>query len=264
MSHAEPLLYRIDAWMIGLVLFACMVGLWEVTYWAGSRMRDRMHGSGEAEPDLGAIETAAGGLLALILAFSFSMAAQRFDRRQDLVVAEAGAIGTSYALCSVLEPPTDGLCRDDLRRYVETRIELFDARRDLPRVRRVLARGEELQRTLWAEVTAQTRAADTPSHALLLGGLTKMVELGDERVATLREIVPREVTAVTLLLCLGWAGFGGLAHGLRANRRRFAWIGFAVLVCLVILVSLDLDRPNRGFARPFEGQAVMQDVHRRM
>ena len=42
------------------------------------------------------------GLLALLLAFSLSIAINRYDERRQLVVAEANSIGTAYlrAQCS--------------------------------------------------------------------------------------------------------------------------------------------------------------------
>jgi hypothetical protein len=258
----EPLLYRTDLWVITLLLFGGMVALWEAAYLAGARARARARGKG-MDPDLASMETAAGGLLALILAFSFTMAAQRFDRRQETIVEEANAIDTGYRRCALLGPVESRSCQDKLRRYIDQRVELFEARRDRIRVEAALAQAEELQRSLWREVVPEIRAADTPSRALLLVTLNRLIDLNDQRAATLREIVPDEVTELSLLLCLGWAGFTGFAHGVRANRRRVAWMGFAALISVVVHVTLDLDRPNRGLG-PLAGESVMLDVQNRL
>src|SRR6478735_9623096 len=43
------------------------------------------------------------GLLALLLAFSFSMALDRYEERRHLVVKEANAIGTAYLRAQLLD-----------------------------------------------------------------------------------------------------------------------------------------------------------------
>ena len=45
------------------------------------------------------------GLLALLLAFSFSMALGRFEERRHLVIQEANAIGTAYLRTQLLDEP---------------------------------------------------------------------------------------------------------------------------------------------------------------
>ena len=42
------------------------------------------------------------GLLSLLIAFTFSGAASRFERRRDLIVQEANAIGTAYLRIDLL------------------------------------------------------------------------------------------------------------------------------------------------------------------
>src|SRR5258708_6891234 len=53
----------------------------------------------------GAIVGTAMGLLAFALAFTFNMAASRYDARKALVVEEANAIGTSWLRAGFLEEP---------------------------------------------------------------------------------------------------------------------------------------------------------------
>src|SRR4051812_25005131 len=51
-----------------------------------------------AEPEnaVGAMVAAIVGLVGFLLAFTFGMAAARYDTRRELVLAEANAIGTTY------------------------------------------------------------------------------------------------------------------------------------------------------------------------
>jgi len=55
-----------------------------------------------ARAGLGAVEGAVFALLGLLIAFTFSGAALRFDARRQLIVQEANAIGTAWLRLSLL------------------------------------------------------------------------------------------------------------------------------------------------------------------
>src|SRR5579871_3973238 len=51
------------------------------------------------------VQTAALGLLALLLGFSFSLVATRYDTRNEVIVHEANAITTAYLDAELLPEP---------------------------------------------------------------------------------------------------------------------------------------------------------------
>ena len=53
---------------------------------------------------MGAAEGAIFGLMSLLIAFSFSGAASRFEARKHLITSEANAIGTAYLRLDLLPP----------------------------------------------------------------------------------------------------------------------------------------------------------------
>jgi hypothetical protein len=83
--------------LIALFLLAAEVG-----FRAGRRHGRRV---GDREPQVGTIQGALLGLLALLLGFSFAMAQSRYDTRRALVVDEANAIGTTYLRAQLLPKP---------------------------------------------------------------------------------------------------------------------------------------------------------------
>src|SRR4026207_1784346 len=83
--------------------------------------RHRQSG-GEKEAPVGAMVGATLGLLAFMLAFTFGMAASRFDTRKQLVLDEANAIGTTYLRTAMLPERRDEI-RALLRSYVDARLE---------------------------------------------------------------------------------------------------------------------------------------------
>ena len=216
------------------------------------------------QKELGAIETAVAGLVALILAFSFSMASERFELREDVLVREANAIETTYLRCNFLVASETDACRKTLAQYAAIRAQLYGFGADRARLQEGVKKSEALQEALWAIVTRSQRERDTPAQALTISALNELIDLHTERVAAWRRIVPQEVTIVTLSLCVAWSAFAGYAFGLARNRQLVSWVGLAALASLVTLVSLDLDRPGRGFIRPARGQASLEELAQRL
>src|SRR5262245_53169233 len=97
---------------VGMVLISVAVG-----YGVG-RYEDR-RSCNEHEPAIGAIVGATLGLLAFLLAFTFGVAASRFDVRKQLVLDDANAIGTSYLRAKLLSAPYATETQKLLREYVD-------------------------------------------------------------------------------------------------------------------------------------------------
>ena len=64
-------------------------------------------------------------LYGLLLAFSFSGAAGRYDARKQLIVEEANAIGTAYLRVDLLPTETQPAMRAQFRNYVDSRLAVY-------------------------------------------------------------------------------------------------------------------------------------------
>ncbi len=256
----ESLLYRTDAWLIAALLAAAMVVLTEGFFRLGRRRAT------DTAKDLGPIDTGIAGLLGLLLAFSFSMAESRFDARRQLVVEEANAIGTAYLRCALLDGVDRTFCEDRLRRYVDVRVETYEARDDA-RIEAARHESEQIQGDIWERVTAAVHARPSyPALGLLVQAMNQLIDLQGLRVATARGRVPEAVTLVLVGLCLAWACFAGYTFGLRGNRQRLAWLGFSAMVAMLVMVTLDLDRPWRGLVTldtPYRSMLDLRDTLRK-
>jgi hypothetical protein len=157
-------------------------------------------------------------------------------------------------------PEEQAGCRKDLARYARLRVEFFEVGHDLDRLQQVIEKSEDLHQVIWDRVERSVPQRDTPSVAQLIVSLNELFDLNTDRVAAQRRVVPQEITFVTIALCFAWSAFAGYAFGLGSNRQFGAWLAFAGLVTLVVLTTLDLDRPGRGFIRPVRGNSVMEDV----
>src|SRR3974390_1366766 len=97
-------------------LFAILV-VSEIGWQLGIRTKSGSSGN------IATLESAMLGLLALMLAFTFSMALSRFEARRDAVLNEANAIGTTALRARLLPDPQRSETLKLLREYVHIRIE---------------------------------------------------------------------------------------------------------------------------------------------
>mgnify|MGYP003350587473 CR=1 FL=1 len=72
---------------------------------------------------LGAAEGAIFALLGLLVAFTFSGAASRFEDRRHLITQEANDIGTAWLRIDLLPAADQPAMRDLFRRYTDLRID---------------------------------------------------------------------------------------------------------------------------------------------
>jgi len=119
MENNSPLdalpLWALFIFILGVVLLSVEGG-----YRLGKYRRSRREE--EKEAPLGTMVGATLGLLAFILAFTFGLAAARFDSRRQVLLDDANAIGTTYLRAGML-PEGGEQIRGLLRDYVGARLE---------------------------------------------------------------------------------------------------------------------------------------------
>lgn len=78
-----------------------------------------------AKAGTGVVEGAVFALVGLLIAFTFSGAASRFDQRRDLIVQETNAIGTAYLRLDLLPADARSVLKEEFRRYVDARLDTY-------------------------------------------------------------------------------------------------------------------------------------------
>src|SRR5574342_135463 len=98
---------------------------------------------------VGAIDGAVFGLMGLLVAFTFSGASARFDVRRQLIVEEANDIGTAYLRLDLLPASVQPALRDSFRRYVDSRLAVYQKLPDIEAAYRELVENARLQKEIW-------------------------------------------------------------------------------------------------------------------
>jgi hypothetical protein len=192
----------------------------------------------EEESSVGVMVAATLGLLAFTLAFTFGLAAARFDARQQFILDEANAIRTSHLRSAFLREPQRSTIQGILRQYLEARLS---GKLELVAPQRLHAR-------LWAEAVAAVQ--NEPSSVLaglFIESLNDVIALHARRVhATLRSRIPGVIWATLYFMAsLAMAGMG-YHEGLTSLRRSPALVIVVLTFSAVIYLIADLDRPQEG------------------
>ncbi len=219
-----------------------------------------------ARAGIGTVEGALLALLGLIIAFSFSGAAGRFDARRQQIIDEANAIGSAYALVDLLPPETQPPLRDKFRQYVDSRLEAYRRMPDIAAANVEFERSKTLQNEIWVHAVAATRDTGYQPVALqILPAVGKMNSISTERTAALYMHPPTIIfvmLAGLMLICSLLAGYG------MASVKSRNWLhtaAFTVILALTFYVIRDLEFPRLpGLVGMSEVDNVMVEVRKNM
>ncbi|VVC76322.1 hypothetical protein AQUSIP_16330 [Aquicella siphonis] len=107
-------------------------------------------------------------LMALLVAFTFSSASQRFDQRRIMIIEEANAIGTAYLRLDMLKPDEQSALRKDFMMYINSRLAVYKLIPDFNAVHEELKRAEQIKAKLWRDAVAACANSNSPSTAMLI------------------------------------------------------------------------------------------------
>ena len=212
---------------------------------------------------LGAVEGAVFALMGLLIAFSFSGAASRFDGRRHLIVEEANAIGTAYLRLDLLPADAQPKMRDLFRRYLDQRLEVYRTLPDVAASREGLARSAVLQGEIWSGAVEATRA-EPQARMLLLPALNAMFDITTTRTAATQMHPPMVIFAMLGLVALACALLAGHSMAGLKERSLVHSVGFAIILTLTVYVILDLEYPRVGLIRVDAMDQVLADVRQSM
>ena len=238
----EQLLDRYPLILI-LGLFALILLIaYEVGFRVGRWWQDRT--PDESEGPTGVLVGALLGLMAFMLAITMGMAADRFDTRRGVVLAEANAIGTAYLRAGYQPSPQREQVEQLLREYAPLRI----ATTDRVQLAANIERSREIHAELWAVAEELVRTTDnTDLLAMFVGSINDVIEMDRTRVTA--GIYARVPETVNFLLLAGSAlavGIVGYSAGMTRRRSMVSAVVLIVALSAVTVLVLDLDRPQDG------------------
>lgn len=245
------------AWAIAGALFIGMLGCIEI----GFRI-ERKRAAGESAgfwAGTGVITGALVTLLALILGFSFGTAETRFDRRRQMIIEEANAIGTAYLRVDMLPVREQPVLRDLFRKYLDARLEVYANVPEVEKATSKLAQASDISAEIWERSERASRGR-TAAELLALPAINTMIDIAAARKAVLFHHVPLLIIALLVGLALACSVMIGYRTSIAMKRNLLAAILFALVVSGTFYVILDLEFPRVGLIRLDLEDRILYDL----
>lgn len=198
-----------------------------------------------ARVGIGTVEGALLALLGLLIAFSFSGAAARFDVRRQQIIDEANDIGSAYMLVDLLPPEAQPPLRERFREYVDSRLEAYRRMPDLEAAKAEFDRSKALQNDIWTQTVTATRDAGYQPVALqILPAISRMINISTQRTAALHTHPPTIIFVMLAGMMLVGSLLAGYGMASTKSRNWIHTVAFAVILALTFYVIRDLEFPR--------------------
>jgi hypothetical protein len=197
---------------------------------------------------VGSVVGSVFALLAFMLAFTFQIAANRFDTRKELLLDEVTNIRTTYLRAGLIPEPYRSDTKKMLAEYVDLRVELA---RDPSKLSDGMSRSQKILGELWsyAETLAeQDRSSEV--YAMYTGSVNDLVNNYNQRITmTLEYRIPATILWILFLITTFSMITLGYQLGITGKGSFKINIILAIVFALVMFLILVLDHPETGLAK---------------
>ena len=250
--------------LFAALLFVGMLAMLELGRRVGINRRPK-----ESDSERGSLSTIEGALFALfglVVAFTFSGAAARFNEKRALIAEEANAIETAYLRLHLLSAKTQPELRDLFRHYLDSRFESYRKLPDVDAATIEMAKSKEIQKEIWTKAVSATAIRDSHVDAgkLLLPALNNMIDINTVRTMALQNHPPSIVYVLLFILALICSLLDGYRMAVVQHRSWLHILSFALITVVVIYVIIDVEYPRAGLIRLHSFDQALVDVRAEM
>lgn len=197
---------------------------------------------------VGATVGAAFGLLAFMLAFTFQIAANRYNSRKELLLTEVTNIRTTWLRAGLIPQPFQTSTRNLLNEYVDIRVELSN---DQSKLGSAMLRSQQILDTMWSYSEGLTRMdRSSEAYSLYISSVNDLVDNYNHRVTMgLEYRIPNVVLLVLGIITFLSMFVLGYQFGASGKDNYRLSILLSIIFSIVMLLILALDRPETGLAK---------------
>ena len=241
--------------LFGMVLLGLKVG----------RRRTRVAGAKpDPVPGVGAVEACVFGVFGLLIAFTFSGAAERFQARRQLVVKDAQALGTAWNRLGLLSSPAREELRLALREVLDLRLAAY-REHSLEGFDRIAGRAaEQGDRLAAAAVEACRTPADAEFAEVVVPAINETNDIALARRAAVHTHPPLQIYLLLIAIALAVALHIGVTMGAAARPSWLHLVGFCLVFASALYVTIDLELPRAGLLRVDTADALLEDARSAM
>lgn len=199
--------------------------------------------SGEIDDD-SSINTLVGatlGLLAFILAFTFSLSSSRFDARKNFLLEEVNSIETSWLRAGLVESPFNEQLQKELEEYTAIRVFVMD---HPEQIQDILKKSQNIQNNIWEVITKLTKS-ESGNHVingLLIRSVNDMFDFQTKRISkALIDKIPKFIWGALFLLVFIAMFEVGYLLGKAETSNWVLVVALSMAFSAIIIIIVDLD-----------------------
>lgn len=249
--------------VLSVALFFAMLICIQVGYWIGRKQVKK-------EPEQARVGTAVitGAvitILGLMLGFSLAASETRFDRRRQMIIEEANAIGTAYLRLDLLPASEQHGLRDLVAKYLDTRLEAYASAPDVEKAMKKAAEASAISAQIWSHAQKACRKdARVSTEVLVLSAINNMIDIATARTAALLQHLPSLIVALICGISLLCSIMIGYRSSPGKKIKLFSGILFATIVAGTFYVIMDLEFPRLGLIRLENEDRVLIDLQKNL
>jgi hypothetical protein len=213
-----------------------------------------------------AIMGASLGLLAFMLAFTFSMAQQHFEERTRAYMLEVSAIDSAHRGADLIASEARAEAKELLLNFARLRLETSRAanQNDMQSVVEMIRESEQMHDQLWAVAESSMEGeGDGADTGIFAQAILAMIDAHDARLqSTLFNRISPVIWLTLFLMSLMSMVVMGYQAGLTGTRSGLATWTLAITFSAVMVLITDLDRPNMTLFQM--NQSLMGELEHRM
>lgn len=243
----------VPIWLLFICAIALMVFFIEVGFRLGKR--SVLNAKKAQTSQVRAIMGAGLGLLAFMLAFTFSTAQSHFELRVQSVAEEARIARNAFMQADLLAEPARTQAKQLLKDYIDLRsnmrnpsnLNISEALAEL------ISFSEQIQKKLWTLAVNASRQeaadpSDEKSNDMFMASVLALIDVHFTRVhSSIMNRIPLTIWITLYLMAALSMIIMGYQAGLTEKRSPVATVTLAVAFSAVILLITDLDRPVMRF-----------------
>ena len=235
--------------LLFVATFLLMVLMLELGFQSGRRSQAKPVKAQTAQ--VRALMGATLGLLAFMLAFTFSAAQIHYENRIQFQIDESILAKNAFMQADLVGEPVRTQSRELLQEFVSGRVKLNELVRQKNKkdIFQLLTRAEEIHLELWSlgmegRQSQETATSNDSEIDVLMSSVLRLMDMQTQRVqAALVNRIPLIIwltlyfTAVMSMIVVGYQA------GLTERRSPIATFSLALAFSAVMLLIMDLDRP---------------------
>jgi hypothetical protein len=198
------------------------------------------------EKQQSAISASTLALIGLLLAFSYSMAAERQNTRRRAAVEDANSIGTFWLRIGLFREPVRSEMRPLVIRWLDLHFEHRMAGLNVARTNAIEAEVDRLEHEMWALLIQDAETPPAPPYLFLTtNALNAMVDNATAALDAKENRLPDTlVLALMSLVVVSSFIIGFVGSG--EPRNFLLWALLIFVLGGVLMILIDLDRPRQG------------------